>query len=1008
MPNSSKEKPVPISSKKNTYLVGPLVAAGLFISLFITSIILRKPPARPEAEELLAMVGAQGVDSEVWDLSVGAGDSFVFERIPYESEIASFSANSIKLELNQPLVEPVSVSEMLAKVGTSLTVDQIDALSDLRDSLLTPSFKGYVDLSKMPSFSDYWGDRYFLSEVHSAGEFLEFSVSGSAYWGENYMYRDGGILESEGDEAQWFFTQKLDDEGRSKAPKVDGIGSLLGSIFAKVLSDDKPSVILSRPTLLLENDYYKILDDYSFKRLAYRATDRLRQPLQTLLLEVNYQAEQELQCELLDFRLQETKEAISHELEQTSKQRADWVDYALAVAKRLDGDVGEQYVNAASAFSVLEKRFSGVNRFGLLSDTKTGRESVVTLSSNGSSSKPAGSNFKVVELYGDFSNKSETIEFGGYADLQPKYGDLLEMLTSVKSKVDVLRMGVAENEFRHINDLNSQRKGYQIRLSFQGHSVAGSEQFLDFSTISDSGNFQLETPLVAGDFELSLLDEGMFAAKIESNLAELNALIEKESVELAQLEDKKAKLLGPINLGNILQGEVTEKQGGKAQKAWVEVTEIQGNSSGHEGVFDLKLSFRAPEDPSVQLVATGTVDLKSDSDGIVAAFIRKNKQIINLKQSKQILEGLLNDDRQPVSLPQLVKIEEEAWDPSGADYAITLKAGSGDVQVLQDVRVVGQADQRIFLSVEPKALKGESQSAQLRLGAVDEAFMELYNKEMDAIRSATQVSVVFSDSSKRYTYDLVSTTKVGTTQLLKGWAYDRGRNTAMEMTAHAAPSLRGGTFGSILVTDVYSNGNNEDWLLENGQWHRDGSAFKADSLLTDLHNKLGAALYSFDVAAKRPIMLANSTAIDGNEVKTLFDAVGSLGAAVAIGGKLAGNNTVAKGGVSAVAISEMQGDERAMEYRVKVAPTILRMEKRNRIFFVADGDPQSVVKLYRAKKGSIFNSSGYKILDEVSLSSVRQWSSRVFEITLPSKKGKYVLTRGSPRSGNAGVIFELE
>ena len=111
-PNSSKEKPVPTSSKKNTYLVGPLVAVGLFISLFITSIILRKPPARPEAEELLAMVGAQGVDSEVWDLSVGAGDSFVFERIPYESEIASFSANSIKLELNQPLVEPVSVSEM--------------------------------------------------------------------------------------------------------------------------------------------------------------------------------------------------------------------------------------------------------------------------------------------------------------------------------------------------------------------------------------------------------------------------------------------------------------------------------------------------------------------------------------------------------------------------------------------------------------------------------------------------------------------------------------------------------------------------------------------------------------------------------------------------------------------------------------------------------------------------------------------------------------------------------
>ena len=1014
MPDSSQNKPVPLSSKKVTYLVGPLVAAGLFFVLFIASVVLRKAPGRPEAEELLAMVAAQGFDAEVWDLFVGAGESFVFERIPYETEMASFSANSIKLELNQPLVEPVSISEILAEVNALLTVDEIDALSDLREALLTPSFEGYVDLSKMPSFSDYWGGHYFLSEVHSAGEFIEFSVSGSAYWGDNYLYRGGVVLGAEENGAQWFFTQKLDDDGRSKAPKVDGIGSLLGSIFAKVLSDDKPSVILSRPTLYLENDHYKLLDHYRFKGLAYETTDGRRQPSQALFprqgpfLESSYQGEQELQCELLDFSLPETKQAISLECEQTSKQRADWVEYALAVADRLESDVGEQHANAASAFTVLKGRFSGVNRFGLLSDTKKGRESVVILSSDHSSSKLAASNFKVVDLYGDFLNKSGTAEFGGYVDLQPKYGVLLELLYSVKSKVEVLGRGVADNEFRYINDHNAERKGYQMGLGFQGLSIAGDEPLLSFSTVSASGNFQLEKPLVAGDFELSLADEAMFTAKVESSLAELNGLIKKESVELAQLEDEKAKLLGPVNLGNILQGEVTEKQGGKTQKAWVEVTEIQENSSGHEGVFDLKLSFRAPEDPSVQLVATGTIDLKSDSDGIVAAFIRKNKQITNLKQSKQILEGLLNDDRQLVSLPQEQKVEEEAWDPSGADYAITLTAGSGDVQVLQDVRVVGQADKRIFLSVEPTALEGESQSAHLRLGAVDGAFLESYNKEMDAIRSATQVSVVFSDSSKRYTYDLVSTTKVGTTQLLKGWAYDRSRNSVMEMTAYAAPSLRDGTFGSILVTDVYSSGNSEDWLLEDGQWQRDGSAFKIDGLLTDFHNKRGTALYSLNGAAKRPVMLANSATIDGKGVKTLLDAVGGLGAVVAISGKLAGDDAVAKGGVSAVALSKMQGDERAMEYRVKVDPTLLAMGMRDRVFFVADGDPQSVVKLYRAKGGSIFNSSGYKIDDEVSVPSVRQWSSRVFEITLPSKKGKYILTRGSPRSGNAGVIFELE
>ena len=62
-------------NRRFTRYLGPLDSIGLLALLIVTSLVLRKPPEFPKAEDLLALIESQNSISTEWDLQIPEPDS---------------------------------------------------------------------------------------------------------------------------------------------------------------------------------------------------------------------------------------------------------------------------------------------------------------------------------------------------------------------------------------------------------------------------------------------------------------------------------------------------------------------------------------------------------------------------------------------------------------------------------------------------------------------------------------------------------------------------------------------------------------------------------------------------------------------------------------------------------------------------------------------------------------------------------------------------------------------
>lgn len=76
------------------------------------------------------------------------------------------------------------------------------------------------------------------------------------------------------------------------------------------------------------------------------------------------------------------------------------------------------------------------------------------------------------------------------------------------------------------------------------------------------------------------------------------------------------------------------------------------------------------------------------------------------------------------------------------------------------------------------------------------------------------------------------------------------------------------------------------------------------------------------------------------------------------------------------------------------------------VYYVADSLENSEPKLFSLKSRGFMQGS-FKFNGEVEIPSMRQWSSRVFEIEFPSKRGKFAIIRGIPEKDNNAIIIEI-